>query len=102
MVSFSVIAWVFCPCIQDDWYSGSPMKGEFFLNAVIPIFLCNQQVQSINTSFKLMLCKTDKKLCLAAPEQREVIQKKNKEESLTLHMATEQCYFEKSKHETFF
>ena len=58
-------------------------------------------MQSINTSLKLAFCKMDKRMCLAVPEQSEMISKKNKEESLTFHMATEQCYFEKDKHETF-
>lgn len=37
---------------------------------------------------------------MAAHEQSEIRSKKNKEEILTKHMATEQCYFEKDTHET--
>lgn len=57
-------------------------------------------MQLINTSLKLMLCKMDKKICLVTHEQSEMISKKNKGESVNLHMATKQCYFEKDIHET--
>ena len=40
-------------------------------------------------------------MCLAAcPRTKGNDIEKNKGKSLTLHMATEQCYFEKDKHET--
>lgn len=49
----------------------------------------------------LMLCKMDKKMSLAAPEQSEITSKKNKEESLTFHMATENVTLKRTNMKSF-